>query len=132
MEENDKKQERRTAGKPVSRYTPDIVWDMDGFPMNAKYPPNKEKYGTSYDGYPDVNREVLFYDFAVQGYDLQFTYKGKIYYAVSSVDHVALCDDHFTEEYEIFPHANAFIENFKIDGQPLMDLIDELEDVEPI
>ncbi len=45
---------------------------------------------------------------------------------------MALSDEHFTEEYEVFPTANAFIENFKIDGKPLIDLIDELEDVEPM
>ncbi len=132
MNENDEEQEIRTPGTPVSPFTPEIVWDLSGFPMNAKYPPDIERYGSTYDGYPNVNSEIIFYEFAVQGYDLRFSYKGKNYYAVSSEDHVALCDDHFTEEYEVFPHANAFIENFKIDGRPLIDLIDELEDVEQV
>ncbi|MCD8306344.1 MAG: hypothetical protein LUC49_06800 [Prevotella sp.] len=124
--------EVRTPGTPVSPYEPDIVWDLDGYPMNAKYPPDVERYGSSFHGYPTDERETIFYHFAVQSYDLTFKYKGKTYYAVSDVDHVALCDEHFTKEYEVYPNANAFIENFKIDGRPLIELIDELEDVEPV
>ncbi len=132
MEKKSKERNRCVPGTPISPYTPDIVWDLSGYPMNAKYPPNIEKYGDDYHGYPSDERETILYNFAVQRYDLRFSYKGKTYYVVSSMDHVALCDDHFTEEYEVFPHANAFIENFKIDGRPLIDLIDELEDVEPV
>ncbi len=131
-EKSKKKRQRRTPGTPVSPYEPDIVWDLDGYPMNAKYPPDIERYGGTFHGYPTDERETIFYNFAVQRYDLTFSYKGKIYYVVSSMDHVALCDEHFTEEYEVYPNANAFIENFKIDGRPLIDLIDELEDVEPV
>ncbi|MCD8296198.1 MAG: hypothetical protein LUC88_01340 [Prevotella sp.] len=132
MEKKSKEQEHRAPGTPISPYTPDIVWDLNGDPMNAKYPPNIEKYGYTFNGYPNGNYETFFYDFAVQLYDLRFSYKGKNYYALSEKDYVALCDDNFTEEYEVFPHANAFIENFKIDGRPLIDLIDELEDVEQV
>ena len=46
-------------------------------------------------------------------------------------DHVAVCDEHFTKEYEIFSNANELIEQFKIDGKTLLSLIDQLEDVEP-
>ncbi|MCD8202493.1 MAG: hypothetical protein LUD48_02480 [Prevotella sp.] len=132
MNENKDKQVIRTPGTPVYPNEPDIVWNLNGYPMNAKYPPDIEKYGNEYHGYPNDEYETILYDFAVKGYDLIFTYKGKPYYVLFEVDHVALCDDHFTEEYEVFPNANAFIENFKIDGIPLIDLIDELEDVEPV
>ncbi|MCD8297543.1 MAG: hypothetical protein LUC88_08220 [Prevotella sp.] len=131
MNENEE-QEIRTPGTPVYPNNPDIVWDLNGYPMNAKYPPDIEKYGDDYHGYPSDEHETILYNFAVQLYDLRFSYKGKNYYALSEKDYVALCDDHFTEEYEIYPNANAFIENFKIDGRPLIDLIDELEDVEPV
>ena len=46
-------------------------------------------------------------------------------------DHVAVCDDHFTEEYEIYTDAMDLIENFKIDGRPLIDLMDEIEEIDP-
>lgn len=109
-----------------------IKKDLAGFRENAKYPPNYEKYGDEYYGYKNAAEEVLFYDFAVLNYDLYFTYKGKPYHFLTETDHVAYCDEHYTEEYQVFPSANELIEQFAIDGKPLIELIDELEDVEPI
>lgn len=74
---------------------------------------------------------MLFYDFAVQFYDVSFKYNGKSYYLLTDEDHVAVCDERFTEEYETFSNANELIERFTIDGKPLLVLIDQLEDVEP-
>lgn len=76
--------------------------------------------------------ETLFHDFAVQGYDLTFIYKGERYYFLSDKDHVALCDEHYTEEYQVFPDGNTALEQFKIDGKSLLELIDQLEEVEPV
>ncbi len=132
MERQSKKREIRTPGTPVRPNDPDIVWDMNGYPMNAKYPPDIKRYGSGDHGYANDKYETIFYDFAVQRYDLTFSFKGETYYVVSDQDHVALSDDHFTEKYEVYPTANAFIENFKIDGRPLFELIDDLEDVERV
>ena len=107
-----------------------IEKDLFGYPFNAKYPPCPEKYGNRYHGYATDARETLFYNFAVQGYDLRFRYHGKWYYFMSEADHVARCDEAFWNEYERFPSANAMIEQFEIDGKKLLDIIDELEDVE--
>ncbi len=71
-------------------------------------------------------------DFAVQGYDLTFVYKGQRYHFLTTKDHVALCDEHYTEEYQVFPDGNTALEQFEIDGKPLLDLIDQLEEVEPV
>lgn len=103
-----------------------------GYPYNKKYPPCWEKYGWKYSGYKTDARETLFHNFAVQRYDLQFSYKGKFYYCLSDSEYVASCDSHFTEEYQRFDNANQYIEEFEIDGHKLIDLIDELEDVEPM
>ena len=46
-------------------------------------------------------------------------------------DHVAVCDEHFTEEYESYEDAMTLIENFKIDGKPLIELTAEIEEIEP-
>ena len=35
-------------------------------------------------------------------------------------DHVAACDEHFTEEYEIFSNASDLREKYKIGGKPLI------------
>ena len=108
-----------------------IALDLCGYRYNKKYPPNKERFGESYGGYKNNAEEVLFYDFAVQFYDVSFKYKGKSYYLLSDNDHVAVCDSHFSEEFETFKDAVELIENYHIDGRSLLELIDSLEDVEP-
>lgn len=106
--------------------------DLAGCPFNRKYPPNIEKYGNRHDGYESLNKKILFYEFAVQNYDLHFKYRGRDYHFVTGKDHVALCDEHYTKEYKCFPDANTMIEQFEIDGKKLIDIIDELEDVEQV
>ena len=108
-----------------------IGYDDNGYPYNCKYPPNKEKYGDLFEGYKNKAEGVLFYDFGVQNYDVSFKYKGKDYYLLTEPDHVAVCDEHFTEEYEIYTDAMDLIENFKIDGRPLIDMMDEIEEIDP-
>jgi len=102
-----------------------------GYRYNAIYPPDEKIYGTSYEGYPNAARQVLLYDFAVQGYDVEFKYHNKVYHLLYEPDHVALCDDKYNEEYETFPNPLELIENLKIEGRTLIDIIDELEDVTP-
>ena len=55
-----------------------VMTDLMGYPYNGKYPPKGDKRGI-YHGYSSDVEETLFYDFAVQGYDLTFVYKGKRY-----------------------------------------------------
>ena len=108
-----------------------IALDLCGYHFNRKYPPNKERYGDSYGGYKNNAEEVLFYDFAVQFYDVSFKFNGRSYYLLTDDDHVAVCDSNFTEEYETFKDAVELIEKYCIDGKSLLELIDFLEDVEP-
>ena len=108
-----------------------IALDLCGYRFNRKYPPNKECYGDSYGGYKNNAEEVLFYDFAVQFYDVSFKYNGRSYYLLTDDDHVAVCDSNFTEEYETFKDAVEIIEKYCIDGKSLLELIDFLEEVEP-
>lgn len=108
-----------------------IALDLSGYRFNKKYPPNKERYGDSYGGYKNNAEEVLFYDFAVQFYDVSFKYNGRSYYLLTDDDHVAVCDSNFTEEYETFKDAVELIEKYCIDGKSLLELIDFLEEVEP-
>ena len=119
------------ANAYIDIFTPHLALDKEGFPYNCKYPPNKEKFGDLYDGYKNKAEGVLFYDFGIQGYDVSFKYKGKDYYLLTEPDHVAVCDEHFTEEYESYEDAMTLIENFKIDGKPLIELTAEIEEIEP-
>ena len=107
-----------------------ISKDLSGYAFNAKYPPDNERYGNRFGGYSNDTRETLFHYFAVLGYDLEFHYNGKAYYCLSEPDYVALCDSQFNIEYQRFADANAFIEQFELEGKRLIDIIDELENVE--
>lgn len=107
-----------------------IMKDLAGYFFNGKYLPDYSHNGGLYHGYKNSIEETLFYDFAVQGYDLAFSYKGKRYFFMSDPEYVALSDDHFTQEFERFDNGNAALEQFKIDGKSIIELIDSLEDVE--
>ena len=109
-----------------------INYDSFGFPYNREFPPANFSGKDEFHGYTDPYRETLFYDFAVQGYDLRFAYKGKWYYCLTGDGYVALCDDNFNIEYQKFSSANEFLKTFEIDGQPLIKLIDSLDDVQPM
>ena len=104
--------------------------DLAGYWFKDKYMPDYSRNGGLYNGYKNSVEETLFYDFAVQGYDLGFTYKGKRYCFLSESDHVALSDEHFTEEYQRFEDGNSALEQFHIDGKSIIGLIDQLEEVE--
>lgn len=109
-----------------------VKTDFAGYDFNSKYAPDPSRYGSSHHGYKNDVEETLFYHFAVQGYDLCFTYKGKQYHFLTEPDYVAYCDENYSEEYQRFPDGNTALEQFTIEGKTLLELIDELEDVEPI
>ena len=106
--------------------------DLAGYWYNAKYPPDKQRYGNHYDGYSSDAACILFYNFAVQGYDVRFAYNGKWHYLLYCGNYAAVSDEHFTEEYEVYHDPNTLIEQYEIEGRKLIDIIDELEEVEAV
>lgn len=104
--------------------------DIAGYWYNAKYPPDVKRFGNEYGGYPSDAAEILFYNFAIQCYDVQFKYNGKWYYLIYEADHAGVCRKPFSDEYLSFPDPNTLIEQFEIEGIPLIKLIDQLEDIE--
>ena len=106
-------------------------YDFFGYPFNKKYPPNKEKYGQSFEGYPYKALGVLLYDYCVMGYDVELSFKGKNYYFMD-VGEGVVTDSHFAERKEVFDSPMALVENFKIDGTTLLELAPEIEDIEPV
>ena len=90
---------------------PYIINDANGNPINAKYPPNREKYGDLYEGYKTWAEEVLFHRFGVLCYDVCFTYKNKEYFLLKEQNYAAVCDEHFTEEYEVYANEMELLEN---------------------
>lgn len=108
-----------------------VGYDLFGFPYNKKYPPNKDRFGQSYEGYPYKALGVLLYDFCIMGYDVEFTYNGKTYYLMDDGEGV-VSDSHFSERKEVYDSPMALVENFKIDGKTLLQLAPEIEDIEPV
>lgn len=109
-----------------------IINDVNGNPINEKYPPNREKYGEMYEGYKNWAEEVLFHRFGILCYDVCFSYKNKEYHLLKEYNYAAVCDEHYTEEYEIYADEMALIENFKIDGKPLIELINDIKEIDSV
>lgn len=106
--------------------------DLAGYPFNHKYPPLGNCNGGIYHGYRNNTEETFFYDFAVQRYDLRFTYEGKEYYFLSTEDYAAQCDETYTNEFCRFLDGNDVLERFTINGIHLIDLVPHITDVEAI
>lgn len=107
-----------------------IRYDFAGYPFNYKYPPTENVNGGIYHGYRNNTEETFFYDFAVQRYDLRFSYNGKEYYFLSTDSYAVQCDETFTNEFCRYIDGNDVIERFTMDGVRLLDLISEIQDIE--
>ena len=103
-----------------------------GYRYNNEFPPNTTLYGNDYYGYKNAASQGLFYDFAVQMYDVRFKYHGNMYFLMYTPEHAALCDEKFTNEIEIFATPNDLIKNLEIEGRKLLEIIDEIEEIEPV
>ncbi len=110
---------------------PYVGINAEGFRYNADYPPNERRYGSTYGGYRNNARQVLFYDFAVQGYDVMFKFRGESYHLLYEPDHAALCDSNYAAELESYANPMVLINNLRIKGFRLIDVIYELEEVGP-
>ncbi len=73
-----------------------IGYNMLGFPFNKKYPPNRELYRDSFEGYSNKALGILLYDFCVMGYDVEFSYKGEPFFLLNTGEGI-VSDSHFSE-----------------------------------
>ncbi len=108
-----------------------VGYDLFGFPFNKKYPPNKDYYGQSYEGYANKALGVLLYDYCVIGYDVEFSYKDRTYYLLNDGEGV-ISDNQFTERREVFDSPMDLVEKFKIEGKTLLELAPEIDDIDPV
>ncbi len=108
-----------------------VGYDLFKFPFNSKYPPNKKLYGENYDGYETKAEGVLLYDFAVMGYDVRFSYHGKEYFLLDDGEG-ALSDSSFSKKLETFDNPMSLVENLKIEGKPLLSIMKDIDDIEPV
>lgn len=107
-----------------------IRTDLCGYAFNGKFPPNDND--SLYHGYKTPAEECLFYDFAVQGFDLMIKYKGVPYYFMVDTDCVWLSDANFTAMNKRFENGNDVLEHFCINDIPLYKLVDKLDEYEPM
>lgn len=103
---------------------------MADYPFNAKFPPKDGSKNNLYHGYDTAAEECLFYDFAVQGYDLKISYNNVSYYFMTDVDCVWLSDDCFSAMVKRFENGNDVLLNFLLDGKPLYSMVNQLDDCE--
>lgn len=109
-----------------------IRLDKAGYPFNHKYPPTNNSNVGFFHGYSNNAEDTFFYDFAVQRYDLRFSYEGNEYYFLSCEEYAAQCDETFTNEFCRYIDGNDVLERFTIEGIPLLNLIQYITDVEAI
>ncbi len=103
---------------------------MSTFPHNEVFLPDSND--SLHNGYKTPAQECLFFDFAVQGYDLMIKYKGQSYYFMVDTDCVWLSDENFTATIQKFANGNDVLEHFCIEGTPLCKLVDKLDEYEPM
>lgn len=108
-----------------------VAYDLFGNPYNKLYPPNKDKYGSAHEGYETTSEGVLLYDFAIMGYDVEFTYNGQSYHLLNDGE-AHLTDENFSKRIKSFKDPMDLIEHLTIDGKPLISILKDLEDVEPM
>ena len=107
-----------------------IKTDLEGFPYNAAFPPSPSEFGNDYHGYRTYNEESFFYEFAVQYYDLSFYYNGNTYYIMQRDSKAYLTDSEFKDKLEEFENGNALLRQLKIEGRPLIAIINDVEDID--
>lgn len=105
----------------VNHESPYIGRDLGGFPMNREFQPDLASNGSHFSGYANAAEEVFFYDYAVQGYGVTFSYQGKDY-LIAEDDPCTLIDV-ATNHQEVFDSPIALIKGVCIDGTPLLQLI---------
>lgn len=94
---------------------------------NEEFPP-VGKMSDRNGGYRTWQEDLLFHDFAAIGLDMQFRYKGDLYQFYNYPDKVYLVKNDDDDEQPEWPSPNDMIKDFKLDGKPIYERFDELED----
>jgi hypothetical protein len=110
-------------------YADYIGYDLGGYAYNKKYPPNTSAYGTHNGGYPTDNQEAFFYDLAVNLFGIKFTYGGAHYLIPSDGEDWILIDKDNNQKSDPYDNPIELIENAKVNGNRLIDIIDDLQDI---
>ncbi len=101
-----------------------IKQDINGRWINTEYPPDSFIQYPNNSGYKNANAEMLFYEFAVQYYDLRIKYQGSEYLAIVDDDGAYIADSLYHRISDIYPTANDLIKYATMpDGKHLYELV---------
>ena len=112
-----------------------IKHDNEGFAYNGMFPPAGAPDATcwqeKYSGYKNGGEEAFFYNYAVQGYNIDFNYNGKHYALMGWMDGVPIAlldaDDN---ELQRFEDPMDAVLHCTIEGHRLLDILEEITDME--
>lgn len=107
-----------------------VGFDLFGFAYNCKYPPDMSRYGRDYDGYATPNQGTFFYDFCILQYGVVFYHKNTPYKAEFTNDGPIVRNYGTGEIQGPFEDAVNLIEEAIINGQKLLHVMEELEDID--
>lgn len=93
-----------------------IKQDSFGRWINTEFPPDSLSQYPNNSGYKNANAEMLFYQFAVQYYDLRICYGGQHFLAIVDDDGAYIADAHYNRISDIYPTANDLIKNATFPG----------------
>lgn len=103
-----------------------IKQDELGRWINTEFPPVSFYQYPNNSGYKNSNSEMLFYQFAVQYYDLRIEYDGREYLAIIDDDGAYIADTLYNRISDIYPTANDLIRHFAFsDGGHLGELVQD-------
>ena len=101
-----------------------IKQDDYGRWINIEFPPDSYTQFPNNTGYRNTNTEMLFYQYAVQYYDLRIEYQGVEYLAIVDDDGAYIADRDYEMITDVFPTANDLIKSFTFpDGKRLIELV---------
>lgn len=103
--------------------------DLFGNENNCKYPPNREKNGTDFEGYAPPNQLTFYHDFCIQQYGVAFYYGDVLYEAEFTDDGPTLTNRTTGEIQDPFGSAVQLLEDAEINGQKMLRIIDQLDHV---
>ena len=112
-----------------------VGYGEDGEWYNKEYPPNPKKYGKSYGGYKTPVEEALFQLFAVNGDDIILKYHGNNYALRYSRDAFFLGQRwgmFYDNKIGEFKDPMDLIRNLEIEGKKLIDIIPDIEEIDPV
>ncbi len=106
-----------------------VGYNLFGYEYNIKYPPNVEKFGKDFGGYATPNQETFFYDYCIQQYGVAFSY-GEVLYETEFTDKGPILTNLATKEVQgPFDSAVQLLENAKINGRKMIDMLEEFQHI---